>query len=137
MAGNLERGGVALCPQARDVVFGQSGRQDCHRRGQAGYHCRKDEGDVSARVDFRDAAGGDAGPQGKNKLRVFRDGIQILKMLGGLVEETAGKGIEPKQESFWWTGTYAQETEAPKVFEGAGKIGVIPFREKVRSVVYR
>ena len=40
-------------PQVQDDVFGQSGRQDGLRRGQAGYCCRSNEGDGGAWMDWR------------------------------------------------------------------------------------
>ena len=44
MGGDEERDGVAWCPQMQDDEFGQSGRRDGFRCGQAGYYYRQTEG---------------------------------------------------------------------------------------------
>ena len=37
----------------------------------------------------------------------------LRRLMEELAEQIIFKGIEPKQESLWWTSTFAEETEGP------------------------
>ena len=90
------------------------------------------------------------GPQGSKQLQCFlsvrlsdlqhtvggqhldyeRKQNRVAKGHGELAEEIVGKGLDPKQETLWWTSTFAVEAEEQLVIEGADKFWIIPFVKK-------
>ena len=80
MVGEQEGGCFARSPQVQDDVFGQLGREDGFRRGQAEFYCRNIEGDGSAWMEYCGIAGGKERTEGNGQFRVLRAGIQMLKM---------------------------------------------------------
>ena len=50
--------------------------------------------------------------------------------MGELAEEIVNKGMASKQETLWWTSTYAKEVEGPMVIEGEVRLVGIQTHQK-------
>ena len=105
------------------------------------------------RTDLVDEAGEDASWKapgaglwfgGKGDMVVGRQLLEDERMQDGLAKNDGqiGRpnrqhmGMELKEESLWWTSTYAKEMDEPMVISSGGQLWVVPFVRKCYLLGY-